>query len=376
MRPSWIEIDLDAIEHNVRSIAAVVAPAAVCAVVKADGYGHGDIPAAEAALRGGATHLAVALVNEGIRLREAGIDAPILVLSEPPDDLAEVVVKWRLTPTVYRLDFVESIAATVTDASSDPVAVHVKVDTGMHRVGAAAEVAFELVTRIEQDDRLILGGVFTHFAVAEEDAAFTLIQIEQFDGFVDRLHTAGIYPPLVHACNTAGALNFPEARFDLVRVGLGCYGMYPHPDEEAIVDLQPAMRVVSHVSMTQALPAGERLSYGRRRPLPVASTVATVPIGYADGIPRRLSDAGGEVLINGRRYPFAGNVTMDQVVIDCGSDDVSVGDEVVFLGPQGNDRISAEEWADLLDTISYEVVCGFSARLPRRYPRRSDGPKV
>ncbi|MCH8985720.1 MAG: alanine racemase, partial [Acidobacteria bacterium] len=205
MRPSWIEIDLDAIEHNVRSIAAVVAPAAVCAVVKADGYGHGDIPAAEAALRGGATHLAVALVNEGIRLREAGIDAPILVLSEPPDDLAEVVVKWRLTPTVYRLDFMESIAATVTDASSDPVAVHVKVDTGMHRVGAAAEVAFELVTRIEQDDRLILGGVFTHFAVAEEDAAFTLIQIEQFDGFVDRLHTAGIYPPLVHACNTAGA---------------------------------------------------------------------------------------------------------------------------------------------------------------------------
>lgn len=369
MRPSWIEIDLAAIEHNVREVAQLVVPAAVCAVVKADGYGHGDIPSAEAALRGGATHLAVALVNEGARLREAGIDAPILVLSEPGIDAAPDIVSWRLTPAAYRRPFVDAVADAVETTGADPVAIHVKVDTGMLRVGATPDEAFDLVQHIVRHDSLVLGGVFTHFAVAEEDPEFTAVQLRRFGAFLDRLQEAGVRPPLVHAANTAGALGVPESRFNLVRLGLGCYGLYPHPDQEGIVDLRPAMRVVSHVSMVKTVAAGERPSYGRRRPLPARSRVATVPVGYADGVPRRLSGLGAEVLINGQRFPLAGTVTMDQIVVDCGAADVSVGDEVVLLGTQDSDSIRAEEWADMLETINYEIVCHFGPRLPRRHLR-------
>ncbi len=369
MRPSWIEIDVDAIEHNVRQICQLVAPAAVCAVVKADGYGHGDIPVAEAALRGGASHLAVALVNEGARLREAGVEAPILVLSEPDLDAASDVVKWRLTPTVYRPAFTQAVARASAEAGTDPVAVHVKVDTGMLRVGATPDDAFELVQRIVGDRRLTLGGVFTHFAVAEEDADFTSLQLDRFAEFLVRINDLGAHPPLIHAANTAGALGVPESRFNLVRVGLGCYGLYPHPDQEKIADLRPAMRVISHVSMVKTVTMDERPSYGRRRPLPATSCVVTVPVGYADGVPRRLASLGAEVLINGQRFPFAGTVTMDQIVVDCGSADVSVGDEVVLIGSQGEERIPAEEWANLLGTINYEIVCHFGPRLPRRHLR-------
>jgi alanine racemase len=369
VRQSWIEIDVNAIEHNVREVAQLVSPAAVCAVVKADGYGHGDIPAAEAALSGGATHLAVALVNEGTRLREAGIEAPILVLSEPGLDDAEDVVKWRLTPAAYRQPFVDALGDAAKAAGVDPVAIHVKVDTGMLRVGATPDDAFSLVEHIERDDRLVLGGVFTHFAVAEEDPEFTALQLSRFNAFVDRLQEVGVVPPLIHAANTAGALGVPASRFNMVRLGLGCYGLYPHADQEGIADLWPAMRVVSHVSMVKSVAAGERPSYGRRRPLPVRSRVATVPVGYADGIPRRLSSLGAEVLINGQRFPLAGTVTMDQIVVDCGTADVSVGDEAVLLGSQDDDRIPAEEWADMLETINYEIVCHFGPRLPRRHLR-------
>ncbi|GBE26024.1 alanine racemase [bacterium BMS3Bbin02] len=369
MRPSWIEIDVDAIEHNVAEIARIVAPAEVCAVVKADGYGHGDIPAAEAALAGGAGYLAVALVGEGIRLREAGVEVPILVLSEPGMDAAEDVVKWRLTPTAYRRSFVDTVGDAVVAAGADPVPVHVKVDTGMFRVGAAPDDAVELVQHIVRDERLVLGGVFTHLAVAEEDANFTALQLDRFAKFLDRLCDAGTQPPLVHAANTAGALGVPESRFNLVRVGLGCYGLYPHPDQKTTADLRPAMRVVSHVSMVKTVEAGERPSYGRRRPLPATSRVATVPVGYADGVPRRLSGLGASVLINGERFPLAGTVTMDQIVVDCGDADVAVGDEVVLLGSQGEERISAEEWADMLGTVNYEIVCHFGPRLPRRHLR-------
>lgn len=369
MRPSWIEIDVDAIEHNVAQIARIVAPAEICAVVKADGYGHGDIPAAEAALAGGATYLAVALVNEGVRLREAGVEAPILVLSEPGIEAAPDVVRWRLTPTAYRRTFVDAVGDAVEAARADPVPIHVKVDTGMFRVGATPGDAFDLVQHIVDDERLVLGGVCTHFAVAEEDVGFTAVQLGRFIDVLDRLHEAGTQPPLVHAANTAGALGVPESRFNLVRVGLGCYGLYPHPSQASIVDLRPAMRVVSHVSMVKTVEGGERPSYGRRRPLPATGRVATVPVGYADGVPRRLSALGAEVLIKGQRFPYAGTVTMDQIVVDCGTADVSVGDEVVLLGSQGKDRIPAEEWADMLGTINYEIVCHFGPRLPRRHLR-------
>ncbi len=362
MRPSWIAVDLDAIEANAAAIAEAVQPAALCAVVKADAYGHGDVPVAEAALRGGATWLAVALVAEGIRLREAAIDAPILLLAEPEAGEISSLLAWDLTPTAYRESFVTALgkSAEAADTSAD---VHLKVDTGMHRVGADPEDALAIARRIDEHDHLRLQAVWTHFPVSEEDPEFTRRQVAGFEAFVDQLDAAGLTPDLLHAANTAGALDYPEARFDLVRVGLGIYGLRPAPGVGPGVELRPAMRVLSRVAYTRRHPAGSRPSYGRVRPLPADATVATVPIGYADGVVRRLSSTGGEVLINGKRYPFAGTVTMDQIVIDVGDDPVAVGDEVTLLG----DGITAEEWAERLDTINYEIVCNFGPRLPRFY---------
>jgi len=369
LRPSWVEVDLDAITHNVAIIRRAVRPADVCAVVKADAYGHGDVPVAEAALAGGASWLGVALVEEAVRLREAGVDAPILLLSEPdPDDAGEVVA-WDLRPTVYRLPFARALAAVAETAHP----VHVKVDTGMHRVGADPDAAIELLRLVDADDQLQLEAIWTHFAVAGEDEDYTRAQVRRFEEFVADARLAGIDPPLLHAANTAGALAHPEARFDLVRVGLGIYGLRPEPHIAADLDLRPAMRIVSRVSMVRRLEAGSRPSYGRRRALLAAATVATIPIGYADGVARRLSVEGGMVLIRGRRYPFAGTITMDQIVVDVGDDPVAEGDDVVLLGTQENEEINAEEWAGLLGTVNYEIVCDFGPRLPRRYLRAGGG---
>jgi len=362
VRPTCVTVDLGAIRANVAAIARAVAPASVCAVVKADGYGHGDVPVAGAAIDAGATHLAVALVAEGVRLREAGIEAPILLLSEPFDDAAGQVVEWGLTPTVYCGGFLDALEA----AAPSGYPVHVKVDTGMHRVGASPDDAEALARRVAASD-LRLEGLWTHFAVAEEDPDFTAEQRDALAGLADRLAGDGIRPDLVHAANTAGALGHAAARFDMVRVGLGVYGLRPAPGIAPEVPLTPAMRVASRVALIRRLPAGARPSYGRRRPLERESTVATVPIGYADGVARRLGEVGGTVLIRGRRYPYAGSVTMDQVVVDLGDDPAAVGDEVVLLGSQGDDDITADEWAAWLGTISYEVVCGFGPRIPRRY---------
>jgi alanine racemase len=363
MRPSWVEVDLDAIRHNVREIARVVAPAKFCAVVKADGYGHGDVPVAEAALQAGADWLAVATVTEGMRLREAGIEGPILLLSETTDSDVPTLIANQLTPTVYSEDFLTALSA----AAGEPLAVHVKVDTGMHRVGTDEATAAHLVARIQADPGLHLEGVWTHFPSAEGEPDFTAAQIEQLRQFVDRQVEAGSAPDLVHAANSAGALLYPAARFDMARIGLAMYGCYPSPACREVVTLQPAMRVVSQVVHTRRLPAGARPTYGRIRALEAESTVATIPIGYADGVTRRLAKIGGEVLIGGKRRLYAGVVTMDQIVIAMGDDPVHAGDEVVLLGRQGDEEIDADEWAGRLDSVSWEVLCGFGPRLPRRY---------
>lgn len=370
MRPSWIEVDLDAIESNVRELRSIVEPAMLCAVVKADAYGHGDVPVAEAALAGGAEWLAVALVSEAGRLREGGITAPILLLSEPLDADAAALVEWGLVPTVYRRDFIDAVAAAAELSGAIPYDVHLKIDTGMHRVGAPPVEAVALAKAVAADPRLTLAGIWTHFAVSESDTEFTDSQLATLQEVRNVLAGAGIEVPVLHAANTAAAIARHDARLDLVRVGLGIYGLLPAPDLAEMVSLRPAMRVVSHVAYVQRLPHGARPSYGRTRPLARTAWIATVPVGYADGVPRRLGAVGGGVLIRGRRYPFAGTVTMDQVVIDVGDDPVAVGDEVVLLGRQDGAEISADEWADRLSTINYEIVCHFGPRLPRRYVRR------
>ena len=354
MRPSWVEVNLEAIRNNVRALAGVIAPAKVCAVVKADGYGHGDVPVAEAATEAGATWLAVALLEEGVRLREAGIPGPILLLSEPALSDAGEVVRWDLTPTVYRREFLQALRTAGADR------IQIKVDTGMHRVGVSPSELRDMVDS-SRSRGIRVEALWTHFAVSEEVDPFTGTQVAAFDSA-----TAGLEVAFTHLANTAGGILHPDARRDMVRAGIGVYGIHPGPGTRSNVQLQPAMRIVSRVGYVQRLAAGDRPSYGRRRPLPQDAAVATVPIGYADGLPRGLSET-GEVLIGGRRHPLAGTVTMDQIVVDVGDTPVKVGDEVVLMGKQGDAEITADEWAGQLKTIAYEIVCQVGPRLPRRY---------
>lgn len=376
-RPAWAEIDLDAIAANAATLAARAAPAALCAVVKADGYGHGAVPVAQAALRGGATWLGVALVEEGVELRDAGIDGPILVLSEPTAGAMAEVVAQDLTPTIYTAAGLEAAATELgRSGRSQPLVVHVKVDTGMHRVGATPDVAVALAIDVAGRPEFSLGGFWTHFAVADEvDDPYTAAQMERFEAGLARLRAAGVVPRWRHAANSAGTLWHPGARLDLVRCGIALYGLAPAAaglGTPEMVGLRPALSLRARVSHVKVVAAGERLSYGLRYRLETPSVVATVPIGYADGVPRILAAAGGEVLIGGRRRRLAGTVTMDQILVDCGphatsGTGVAVGDDVVLLGEQGDGHIGAWEWAELTGTISYEIVCGLSQRVPRIY---------
>jgi alanine racemase len=375
-RPAWAEVDLDALAANVALLARRAAPAALCAVVKADAYGHGAVPVARTALDSGAAALAVALVDEGLELRDHGITAPVLVLSEVGADAAEELVRGGLTATVTTRAGMDALAAAAARAGTR-ACVHLKVDTGMHRLGTAPEDAVALVEAAQAEPALCVEAVWTHLSVAdgvtEEDRAFTSLQLDTFDKVVSGLRTR---PRLLHAANTAGAVAWPSARYGMVRCGIGMYGYAP---SEAMADglagedvasfvgaLQPVLALKARVSEVRELDAGARPSYGRRRPLPRRGLVATVPIGYADGVSRRLFDTGCPVLVGGRRRPLAGVVTMDQLVVDCGPDAaVAPGDEVVLLGRQGAEVITAADWARHRGTIAYEVLCGIGARVPR-----------
>jgi alanine racemase len=375
-RPAWAEIDLSAIRHNARVLATLVRPAALCAVVKAHGYGHGGPAVAQAALAGGATSLAVAMVDEGVELRRHGLTGPILLLSECGPDAAATALANELTPTLYSVEGIEQFAQ-VAEAQERETPVHVKVDTGMHRVGAPVAEVPALLRAIAGHPLLRLEGLWTHLPVADgesaDDHAFTRGQLEAFDQVAAQLEGAAGHPTLRHAANTAGAIVFASARYDMVRCGIGLYGYLPGPTVTAAftaaaggATLRPALSLRARVTSTRLLDEGERPSYGRLRALSRRSVVATVPIGYADGVPRALFTQGFNVLLGGRRRPLAGMVTMDQIMVDCG-DDTSVrpGDEVVLLGRQGHEEITADEWARLLGTISYEVLCGIGPRVPR-----------
>jgi alanine racemase len=352
-------IDLAALRHNVAMLRQVVSPSAVWAVVKADGYGHGAEDVARAALEAGAEGLCVALVDEGVALRRAGIGAPLLVLSEQPPSQLDDLVAHELTPTVYTATYAAALAGRRRG-----LGVHVKVDTGMQRVGAQPADVPALVAQVRAADPwLRLDGIFTHLAMADEPAdPMTARQLDVFDDVL-----AGVGDvPFVHAANSAGALAHPRARRSFVRTGIAMYGVSPGPGVDGLVsDLRPVMTLTGRVSFVKRVAAGSRISYGLRHTFERDTNVATVPIGYADGVPRRLSGTGAEVLIGGARLPIVGVVTMDQLMVDVGDADVGIGDEVVLLGRQGDEQIRAEEWASRAGTIGYEVVCGIGRRVPR-----------
>jgi len=369
LRPAWAEVDLDAVRHNAALLREAASPAALCAVVKADGYGHGAAPVARAALEGGATWLAVALAAEGGELRDVGIDAPILVLAEPSPPEMDAVVRHRLRCAVYTEAGIDALAEAAVGA--EPVHVHLKIDTGMHRVGAPLEDLVPLAERIAGHPSLVLEGLWTHCAVADEpDNELNVLQQERFEVAVGALADAGLRPPMLHMANSAGAIVHPSMRYDLVRCGIALYGIAPSSElaaTGAADGLRPAMALKARVSHVKVVPRGDGVSYGWHRLMTEDTVVATVPLGYADGVRRRLSIAGGQVLIGGRRRDLAGVVTMDQLSVDCGRDEVAIGEEVVLIGAQGDERITAEEVAALLGTIGYEIVCGIGPRVPRAY---------
>jgi len=378
-RPAWAEVDLDAVAANVATMAAVAAPAALCAVVKADGYGHGAVPVARTALAAGASWLAVAMTGEAAVLRAAGIDAPLLVLSEPSPAELDDAVALGLRTTVYTTAGIEALARAVARAGAEPLAVHLKVDTGMHRVGADPADVLALAGAVVEHRQLVLEGLWTHCAVADEpDHPFTAIQARRFDAVVAQLADAGALPPLVHAANSAATLDHPALRHHLVRCGITLYGLDPSPALHGRVPLRPTLALKAEVSMVRVVPAGDGVSYGLGHRRGSDTVMATVPLGYADGVPRRLSELGGEVLVGGRRRPLAGTITMDQLLVDCGppgtGPTVRPGDEVVLIGEQAGRCIEVAEWAERLATIPYEVVCAISPRVPRRYLSSAGSP--
>jgi alanine racemase len=368
MARAWAEVSLDAVRANIAELRRLAAPAEVCAVVKADGYGHGAVPVARAALEAGATWLAVAQVPEAAPLRDLGIAAPILLLSQPrPDELADAIA-LDLDITVYAPGMVERLGAAAADAHR-VVPVHLKVDTGMRRVGVEPEGALAVAKSIVAHPGLRLASVWTHCAVADEpDNTFTDVQLARYEEVLADLSAAGIDVPLRHAANSAATVAHPSARYDLVRCGIAVYGIPPAPNLAGLAELEPVVQLATEVSFVKEVRAGEGVSYGLRHHVDRDTVLATLPVGYADGVFRQLGLDHQEVLIGGRRHPMVGVVTMDQVMVDVGpGSPVRPGDEAVLLGAQGDERITPDDWAARLGTISYEVVCAIGARVERRY---------
>jgi alanine racemase len=358
-------VNLAAIERNVARLRRELAPTTgLCAVVKADGYGHGAVPAARAALAGGARWLAVVAAGEAAALRAAGIDAPILVMGALTASELDAALAARAAVVAWDEDFVEAVAAR---GGGD---VHVKLDTGMGRLGTRdAHAATRVAEAACGADGVALAGAMTHFATADERGdAFFGEQLERFEAWAAPLQRA--HPEIVlHAANSAATLRDRAAHFDLVRTGVAIYGLDPFGEDPAARDLEPALELRSYVAAVKPMAPGESAGYGRRFVAASPTAVATVPIGYGDGVRRGLTN-NADVLVGGLRRPLVGTVSMDNVAVEIGSPAAAaVGDAAVLIGAQGGERITAEEVARRLGTINYEVTCGLLARVPRSYHR-------
>ena len=372
-RWAWAQIDRGALRHNVATLAAHLAPQQLWAVVKADAYGHGAVECARIALQSGAHGLCVALVQEGIELRQAGINAPILIMSEQPEEQFRDIISYGLIATLYNESTIVRFARTASELEI-MASVHVKVDSGMHRVGAQPDNVVRVASLVAESQWLTLDGMFTHLATADvADTQFAQQQVSIFTRAVEQVRAFEIEVRHVHISNSASAIRKLDSGVDctMARVGIAMYGI---PGDAATnsfgavhqLELRPVMSVHARVSHVQRVVAGQGVSYGLKRPLESDATIATLPLGYADGVPRGLWES-GSVLINGTRYAFAGVVTMDQILVNCGNDAVSIGDEAVLIGEQGPECITANDWANKMGTIGYEIVCAISARMPRNY---------
>ena len=364
---AWVEIDLAALTHNVKQLKKLLSPhTQLMAVVKADAYGHGAVAVSQTALQAGASWLGVATIPEGIELREAGIEAPILLLGATHTaPQVKAIAHWHLQPTIctakQALIFSEVLAGI-----NQSLPVHAKLDTGMSRLGMSWQEATEFVQLVKRLPNLKLASIYSHLATADSpDPTVMREQHQRFQQAIEQIKIAGINPPRLHLANSAAALADPDLHYDLVRVGLATYGLYPAPHLQSRSNLKPAMQVKARVTQVKTIEAGTGVSYGYQFIAERQTQIAVIGIGYADGIPRNLSNK-MQVLVRGQFVRQVGAVTMDQLMLDVTDiPDLEVGEVVTILGKDGEYHISADDWAATLGTISWEILCGFKHRLPR-----------
>lgn len=372
-RWSWVEVDLSAIRHNVGEYRRRLGSGTrLMAVVKADAYGHGSVQVARTALHSGAEWLGVATVDEAIKLREALVNAPILVLSEPPVTAAPLLLAYKVVPAVYTPEFAIAYAETA-DAFGLRAPYHLAINTGMNRIGVQHDRVIEFMTQVGFHRALDLNGVFTHFATADEAETLDFqIQAKRFIEAVSALRAAGIDPGIVHAANTAAGARFADVHFDMARLGVSLYGLHPSAQTRPLLDLRLAMSVHARITDVRTVPLGEGVSYGLDYRSPGSVKVCTLPIGYADGLRHELSGR-TDVILDGRRCRQVGQICMDMCMFEVDMRiygtrrrlDPQIGDEVLLVGSQGDAAITLDEMADALGTINYEIACGFGMRLPK-----------
>lgn len=368
---TYIEIDLDAITWNIRAVKERVGAAQVMAVVKANAYGHGAVDIARAALDAGATWLGVARVIEGAQLREAGIAAPILVITYALPSEMQAAVVYDLTPTITEIETAQALSG-FADQIHRTMNVHVKVDTGLGRGGLLPHEVVPFLNQVRTLPRLNIQGVFTHFATADDpDPAYTNYQFEVFKQVLSDIEAADFNIPIYHAANSAAIMYHPETHLDMVRVGVAMYGLRPNVAVKPAFEIRPALALKSHVARVKWLPAGSSVGYGRTFITQQDSLIALVAAGYGDGY-HRLNSNRGAVLVRGKRAPVVGRVSMDQLMVDVTEvRDVQAGDEVVLIGRQGETRIWVEQVAKWTETINYEVTTSLLARVPRFYLKKA-----
>jgi alanine racemase len=378
---TWAEISLDAYAHNIKELRRVTRPPArLMAVVKANGYGHGAVEVAREALQNGAQYLGVARINEAIPLREAGLEAPILIFGYSPPDLAPMLIEYELTQSVYSLSTASALSEKAA-RQGKKIEVHLKVDSGMGRLGFLLEAtngtpddiaaqnpvrAIEAITRLPG---LTVEGIFTHFATADSaDKSYADLQLDRFKDLINRLQKEGLEPPVRHAANSGALIDMPNSHLDMVRPGIATYGLHPSDEvNKSMVDLKPVMTLKSRIIHLKRVAPGFNISYGITFQTKNHTTIATVPVGYADGFNRLLSSR-GHMLVHGQRVPIVGRVCMDLTMLDVGGiSGVALEDEVVVFGEQANEAITADEIATSIGTINYEVVSTITARVPRVY---------
>jgi len=370
-RPAWIEVDLAAIKNNIRAVRAIVRPQTeIMAVVKANAYGHGIEKIAFTLLDNGADRLGVATLGEGVSLRLSGIMAPVLVLGYVPGDQVDMAIKYHISQTVYSLNEALSISKKACE-NNKKATIHIKIDSGMGRIGfLPTQESVRDICCICQLPGLYVEGIYTHFAKADyADKAYTRHQLAVFTQMLADLKDRNCGFDICHAANSAAMIDMPETHFDLVRPGIVLYGHYPSEEvDKHKIKLKPALSLKARISHVKRVPAGTPISYGCCYYTAGDSVIASLPLGYADGYLRRFCDDGCEVLLRGQRVKIVGTICMDQMMLDVTSlPEVKVGEEVVLIGAQGDDRITLEELASKNGTINYEIVCMLSERLPRIY---------